>query len=453
MTYRQLDPSECVAALLLLAVGVGLMLIAQRRGWRPSVALAIYTALVLRLVMLALTYRTTPQDMAYDFRGVGFATLHHHDPILANRVVRWSYLPVYDFVLAGAYWAHVQLHVSWLITARVASILCDLGVVVLVGTVAGAVGERAALRRFQYACNPLSILVCAVHGQVDPACLLFSLAAFALVLRAGTRISGRAAATAGLLLGLGIGTKTWPVLFGPALLLGLPSARRRWQFAAATGGTVALLFVSMPLTVGTPVNKLFSLAKVMTSYHPPIGHWGWAGVWVAFHHTRLSIIRDPLWINVGSYGTKLAVVGVLLALWWWRRAHPLDVATATTTALLAITPAFGAQYLLWQTPSRTAYPTRLSMPLHIVLGAYAAIFYLPMSMLTWHNWQMVNKVMMVVSLGVIALMIAAMPWDRRVWLRPQERIPVPERIPHAATTQRAGLGPVEHATGRVTPQS
>ena len=252
------------------------------------------------------------------------------------------------------------------------------------------------------------------------------------MLRAGTRISGRAAATAGILLGLGIGAKTWPVLFGPALLLALPSARRRWQFAAATGGTIALLFVSMPLTVGTPVSKLPYLAKVMTYYHPPIGTWGWAGVWVAIHPTRLPTTQDPLWINVGSIGAKLAVAGALLTVWWWRRAHPLDIATATTTALLAITPAFGNQYLLWQAPSHTAYPTRLSMPLQIVLGTYAATFYLPMSMLTWAHWQFVDKLMMIVSLGVIGLMIAAMPWDRRVWHRPQEGLPVPECTPDTA---------------------
>ncbi len=433
MTYRLLGLGNCVAALLLLAVGAGLMVVAQRRGWRPPLAVAIAVAVALRLGMLALAYRLQPQDFAVDFQRVGFDTLHHHDPILATRTVRWSYLPVYDFPLAGAYWVHVHFHLSWLITGRVPSILSDLGVVVLVGTVAGAVGQPAALRRFQYACNPLAILVCAVHGQVDPACLLFSFAAFAVVLRAGTRISGRAAVAAGVLLGLGIGAKTWPVLFGPALLLALPSARRRWQFAAATGGTVALLFVSMPLTVGTPVSKLTQVAKLMTGYHPPIGHWGWAGVWVTNHPTSLSTTQDPLWVNVGSIGTKLAVAGALLAVWWWRRAHPLDVATATTTALLVITPAFGVQYLLWQAPSHTAYPTRLSMPLQIVLGAYAAVFYLPMNMLTWHNWETADKLMMLVSLGVIALMIAAMPWGRRVWHRPQPSPPVPQRTPDAAT--------------------
>ena len=433
MTYKVLDPGHCVAALLLLAVGAGLMVVAQRRGWRPPLAVAIAVAVGLRLGMLALAFHLSPQDFAYDFQNVGHNTLLHRDPILTPRTVRWSYLPVYDFALAGAYWAHVHFHLSWLITGRVPSILSDLGVVVLVGTVAGAVGQPAALRRFQYACNPLAILVCAVHGQVDPACLLFSFAAFAVVLRAGTRISGRAAAAAGVLLGLGIGAKTWPVLFGPALLLALPSARRRWQFAAATGGTVALLFVSMPLTVGTPVRKLTQVAKIMTDYHPPIGHWGWAGVWVTNHPTRLPVTQDPLWVNVGSIGTKLAVVAALLAVWWWRRAHPLDIATATTTALLAVTPAFGAQYLLWQAPSHTAYPTRLSVPLQIVLGAYAAVFYLPMSMLKWHNWQTADKLMMFVSLGVIAFMIAAMPWGRRVWQRPQPSLPVPQRTSDSAT--------------------
>jgi hypothetical protein len=40
--------------------------------------------------------------------------------------------------------------------------------------------------------------------------------------------------------------------------------------------------------------------------------------------------------------------------------------------------------------------------------------------------------MMVVSLGVIALMIAAMPWGRRVWQRPQEQLPDPAFTPDAA---------------------
>ncbi len=77
MTYRFLDPAHCVAALLLLAVGAGLMVVAQRRGWRPPLAVAIAIAVALRLGMLALTYRLQPWDFAHDFERVG---LRHPAP-------------------------------------------------------------------------------------------------------------------------------------------------------------------------------------------------------------------------------------------------------------------------------------------------------------------------------------------------------------------------------------
>ena len=418
MTYGQLSLGQCAAALLLLAVGVALMLVAQRRDWRPSLPLAIYTALLLRVAMLALAWRTQPYDLANDFKAAGWDVLHHQDPILNNRQNGWGSLPVYAFVLAGALWTSLHLHVSWLIIARIPAILCDLGVVVLVGVLAGAAGERAALRRFQYACSPLAILVSSVHGQAEPACFLFILAAFVVVLRAGPQVSGRLAAIAGVLLGLGIATQTWPAVFGPALLLALPSWRRRAQFVAGAAGVIALLFVSLPVTVGTPVAKLPYIATQFVNTRPSFGNWGWSGVWLTVHPTSLPVWQDQLWLTAGSVGTKVAIVGALLAVWWWRRAHPLDVATATTTVLLAMTPSFGNQYLVWQAPSATARPARLSIPLQIVLGAYAAIFYLPMEMLTWHNWVIANDVMMFVSLGVIAFMIAALPWQRRKWQPP-----------------------------------
>jgi hypothetical protein len=415
MTYGQLTPAKCAAAVLLLAVGVALMVIAQRRNWRPSLAAAIWVALVLRLVMLALAYHIQPYDLVNDFQTAGIDVLHHQDPILNNRQNGWGSLPVYAFVLAGAEWATLHLHVSWLIIARLPAILCDVGVVVLVGALAGAAGERPALRRFQYACNPLAILVSSVHGQAEPACFLFTLGAFVLILRAGPQISGRLAATAGILFGLAVATQTWPAVFGPALLLAVPTWRRRAQFAAGTAGLLALIFVTLPVTVGTPVGKLFYIATQLAETRPSFGSWGWAGVWLTVHPTHLPVWQDPLWVNAASIGSKIAVVGALLAVWWWRRAHPLDVATATTTVLVALTPSFGAQYLLWPTPSATARPARLSLALQIVLGVYAGIFYLPMQMLTGRNWDKVNDVMMFVSLGVIAFMIAALPWRRRRW--------------------------------------
>jgi Glycosyltransferase family 87 len=441
MTYDQLNPGQCVAAVLLLAIGVALMLVAQRRNWRPSLAVAVYTALVLRLVMLALAYRTLPYDLVNDFHAAGVDVLHHQDPILNTRQNGWGSLPVYAFVLAAAYWITLHVHVSWLIIARIPPILCDLGVVALVGALAQTVGERAALRRFQYACNPLAILVSSVHGQAEPVCFLFVMGAFVIILRAGPQLSGRLAGTAGILLGLGIATQTWPAVFAPALLLALPSWRRFAQFVAGTAGVVALIFVTLPVTVGTPVAKLPYIATQLVETRPSFGNFGWSGVWLTVHPTRLPVWQDPLWLNAGSIGAKAAVVGALLAVWWWRRAHPLDIATVTTTTLVALTPAFGSQYLSWQAPTATARPARLSIALQVVLGAYAAIFYLPMQMLTWHNWVITDDVMMFVSLGVVAFMIIALPWRRREWKPPQE----PEQHEAGPVSGAAALTPRSQA--------
>jgi Glycosyltransferase family 87 len=418
MSYSQLTLAQCVAALALLAIGAALMVVAQRRDWRPTLPVTIYTALVLRLVMLALAHRIQPYDLTHDFQTAGMDVLHHRDPILNNRTNGWGSLPVYAFVLAGALWTSMHVHVAWLIIARIPAILCDVGVAVLVGELARVAGGRAELRRFQYACNPIAILVCAVHGQAEPACFLFAFGALLIILRAGPQISGRLACIAGVLLGLAVATQTWPLVFGPALLLAVPSWRRRAQFTAGAAGVFALLFVTLPVTVGTPVAKLPYVATKLYETRPAFGNFGWSGVWHTVHPTQLSTSQDPLWLNAGSIGTKAAIIGALLAVWWWRRAHPLDVVTASTTVLLVLTPSFGTQYLDWQAPSATARPARLAIPLQIVLGAYAAISYLPMQMLTYHHWLIAGDVLMFVSLGVVAFMIVALPWQRREWHPP-----------------------------------
>jgi hypothetical protein len=284
-------------------------------------------------------------------------------------------------------------------------------------TAAGGTQDQAALRRFQYACNPVAILVSSVHGQLEPACLLLAFSALVVVMRGGPGISARRAVAGGVLLGFAISTQTWPVLFGPALLIALPTWRRRLQAAAGGAAVGIVLFATMPLTVGTPLADMPYLFKHMISNQPTIGTFGWAGVWVTQHTTALPVWSDPLWLHVAKIGTKVALVAALLAVFWWRRAHPLDVATVTTTTLIVVSPSFGNQYLQWPVPSSLARPTRLTMPLQVVVGAYAAVFYLPMDMMHARLWQDVDNGMMFLSLGVAAFMVIALPWGRRVWNR------------------------------------
>jgi hypothetical protein len=94
------------------------------------------------------------------------------------------------------------------------------------------------------------------------------------------------------------------------------------------------------------------------------------------------------------------------------------VATAVTTLYLIVSPGFGNQYLQWPVPSQLARPTRLTLPLQVVVGAYAAVFYLPLDIAHGAAWQDADNAMMFVSIAVGAFMIIALPWSRRVWHRP-----------------------------------
>ena len=443
MTFATLTPHRLLVALFLLGVGIVLMVVSQRRGWRPSLLTTLVLAAVLRGGMLFLAWHMRPYDLYNDFWHAGLSTLHHQDPVLnAVRPQGWATLPTYTFLLAGAAWTVIHLHWSWLIVARIPALLSDLGVVVVVGalvTASGGSREVAALRRFQYACSPIAILVSGVHGQLEPFCLLFAFAAFAVVLRGGAGISARRAVAGGVILAIAISAQSWPVLFLPALLIGLPSWRRRLQSLAGTAATGLVLIATLPLTVGTPVGALPHLIKRMLSNQPPVGTWGWSGVWVQLHPTALPANQDPLWLNVGKIGEKVALAVVLIAIFWWRRAHPLDAATVTVTALIAVTPSLGTQYLQWPVPSSLARPTRLTLAAQIVAGLYAAVLYLPMNMLTSHNWQAANRVMIFVSLGVAVLLVAALPWGRRVWDRSQPDLFADDGVPALDTTT---IGPL-----------
>lgn len=66
-------------------------------------------------------------------------------------------------------------------------------------------------RALQYAVNPLSLLVVALHGQVEPVALAFALGGI-LLIKSGRPVAG------GVLLGVAVAARTWPVIILLAVL-------------------------------------------------------------------------------------------------------------------------------------------------------------------------------------------------------------------------------------------
>jgi hypothetical protein len=410
--------SSAVAVVELLAAAGVLAYVAERRRWRPPLWAALAVGLTLRLQFLLLTHMIKPYDIYNDYRLAGLAILHHHDPILHSRPTGWSYLPVYGFVLAGEVFVQHGLHASWLYIGRSFAVFADLGVIALVGVVAGA--RQGALRRFQYACYPLAVIDSA--GRMEPTCLVLALAAFALVLHRRSPISTRRTLGAGAMLGLAVGVNTWPILFLPGLWRALPSLRARVVSSLGLGAMIGGLFVTMPLTVGTPIRDLPRDARTMLTYHGTIGTWGWSAVVVRFLHLHWY---SPLAVTLGTVGALLTLAAVLAAVWWWRRAHPLDLASVAPCALLATTASFGGQYLLWPVPTLLARPPKRVWWYHVSINAWSIIALANIA-LPGHFRHPATAYLTLASLLVVPAIIAALPWERRAAIRAARPPGVPE---------------------------
>lgn len=277
---------------------------------------------------------------------------------------------------------------------RIAPVLADLTLIPLIGKLAS---RQGALRRFQYACNPLPILICAIHGQLEPEVLALGVGAF-LVARS------RRPAAAGILLGVSMAIGSWSVLLAPGVLLTLPDVRTRVRAACYAVAVPLVSLLTSPLTVGTPVNRLPTVAHRLIGLRSVIGNWGWT---VAVTHGHLELITSTGRIGLAALIIALAVAGYL-----WRRADPVDLTTALLITFLVVSPRVSVQYLVWPVPFLAARPTRFANPAVLAMGVWNGIGYLALGPRRGPSWAH-PAMWYATSWLVIMLLILAMPWYRR----------------------------------------
>jgi hypothetical protein len=400
-----------------LGVGLALFLLAQWRSWQPSLLTALGVGAVLRCGVwyVAATQSWQPFDYKKDFIAAAVAVLHHHDPLLSGRPRGWPFLPTMAFVFAAELKLGQVAHLSWAVVGRIAPILADLTLIPLIGKLAS---RQGALRRFQYACNPLPILICAIHGQLEPEVLALGVGAF-LVARS------RRPAAAGILLGLSMAIGSWSVLLAPGVLLMLPDVRTRVRAACWAVAVPLVFLLTSPLTVGTPVSRLPTVVHRLVGLRSVIGNWGWT---VAVTHGHLEFIT-----SVGRIGLLALIIALAVAGYLWRRADPVDLTTALLITFLVVSPRVSVQYLVWPVPFLAARPTRFANPAVLAMGVWDGIGYLALGPRRGPSWAHPNM-WYATSWLVITLLILAMPWDRR--RRDDE--PLRQPLPHEPIEERAG---------------
>jgi hypothetical protein len=407
-----------IAGALLIAA-LALCLLAQRQAWAPSLrrALAVGVGLRVAVWFLAATDQWQPYDFISDFSAAATAALHHHDPMLTGRDRGWPFLPTMAFVLAGELKLGQWTHLAWQVVGRLVPVAADVLLIPLVGRLAG---QRGPLRRFQYACNPVVIMVCAIHGQLEPEVLVLGVAALVAA-------RSRRDVAAGPLLGLSVAIGSWSLLLAPGVLMALSQWRHRLRAALLAAAVPVAVLATSPLTVGTPVHQFPDVVHGLVNLRPVVGQWGWTAI--------LTGGRTELLPGIGAAGTVLLAVALLLAGYLWRRADPVDLTIALLIAFLLVSPRVGAQYLTWPLPFLTARPTRYTMAAVCAAALWAGFGYLYFGPHLTASW-LPDSTFGLSSWAVLPLLAAAMPWGRRYG--PAHSVPEPTGEQEVADFVSAG---------------
>jgi glycosyl transferase family 87 len=380
---------------VLVAVCLVLFVLAWLRGWsvRPPVAVAV--TLATRVLMVVLANGHTPRDVTRYFQVAGMLVADGRDPLTQQPVFQWNFLPLMPYVFA----LEQQLGLTWQLAGKIAPVLADVAVTVLLGRLAtGADARRIPLL---YALCPVAVLVTGLHGQVEPVALALGLGGLLLARR-------HRAVGSGLLLGLAVATKTWPVLLVLGPLRETP-VRRWWRLVLPLAAVLVALLLSIPAFLH---DSLRAAVHVLANYRSYTGVWGWTGL-LNYYGVAGAGYRGPRVDTVQHVGTAVTAVAVVVVVAAFWRAGAVPLTAAVLLTFLVVTAGFGAQYLLWPVPFVLLLRRRTGLVFAVAASLYAAYAYYLVSDGTPARPAVLMDVLQWASLPVIAAAALALPWSRR----------------------------------------
>ena len=201
----------------------------------------------------------------------------------------------------------------------------------------GGEGWKAALL---VALSPALILAAFVNWDL-----------FAMALAAGGLAAWAAERQylAGVLLGLAVATKFYPLLFFGALLLLCLRAGRMREFGKAFGaGLLAWLVVDLPVAIPATANwaRFYAFSRDRGA--------DWGSVWYLFEHYNIPVLGDASQgtLNLMSSGAfAIACVGIaFLALAAPRRPRLPQLCFLLLAAFLILNKVWSPQYVIWLVP-------------------------------------------------------------------------------------------------------
>ncbi len=385
--------SSAAITALVLVICTCASVLALWRGWSPPLMVTLGIGLALRLLVVYLAYGHTPMDVAVIFRHVAHAVLRHRDPLATLPRYQWNFLPLSDYLLA----VELKTGWPWQVAVKLLPVACDVATIGLVGFFARPSAQNKA--RLLYALNPLALLVSAWHGQIEPIAIMLGLSALLLARQ-------HHGLWAGIVLGLAVATKTWPLLFAPGVFRDIPRGRW-WQTALGAVAVLAAVEASSPLLLHGRVRHD---ATVVLGYRSLVGWWGWTGI-LRYLHLAGFGYAGPNIDAIQRLGTLITAVTLVAVVFVFRRCSGPDLTVAVLLAFLAVAAGFGPQYLLWPAALLCASRRPAGYVYLFLASVYTAVFYL--YALPGHveisSWP--GALLQVCSVALIIAAVASMPWS------------------------------------------
>jgi hypothetical protein len=294
--------------------------------WR-LLAAAVAIAAVVRLIPASIVYGS---DDVAGWHRLSDTMALKGDPY-STGLVNWP--PLWPWIVHAEAKLTTLLGLPFHFVVKLGPLLADLGITAVLFLVA-ARGGRSPRGAFAFAMlfalNPVSIFTTSFHGQFDGIAALFGLLA---VVSADARPKGIAS---GLWLGLGGLTKTWPLIFLPALLRVGDWRRRGYVAYLALLPAVATVVLTLDLVVPNEARQY-----VLNYQSFPY----WWGV------TSLNLYSpgEP-WTWYAAHGNDVLYVAFLVVLVLCRHRSNAQTALAMVLTFYVFTPGYGTQYLVWVLP-------------------------------------------------------------------------------------------------------
>jgi hypothetical protein len=356
---RPIDPRLIAVFVWILGCSlVTLRFLLHRPLSLPKYGYALLAAFFVRLVPALVLPRGARYEMGV-FRQVAETTLNGQSVYLST--VPHPHLPLQLYWFATALWLNIHVGLEFVFWLKLPNILAEVAMTGLVYSAIRRTGveKEALFGAWLYAFNPVTTLVAAYQGQFDTTPLFLMVAACYLFEFHQNKRWGLVFSS--FVLGLGILSKTWPVMLLPIILLRLSNWRSRLGYTAISAAVpiIGIFFYELLFP-----GSLLSILRRSANAGAIPGWWGYSSilnVWVELTGKGSEIYAALM--KVAKFAALLCGIFTILG----TRCRSLFYSLLLTILVLfAAVPNLGLQGLSWVIPLAIILKSRSEVGWYII---------------------------------------------------------------------------------------